>query len=73
VLLQVRHNLGPRMERLMPEVDPLLARHIPKRFRTVVRPVINQVVSAVEVLVVREDQPLVGRGAEVPLHPLQLV
>ena len=57
----------------MPEVDPLLTWHLPKRLCTVVRPVINQVVPAVEVLVVREDQPLVGRGAEVPLHPLQLV
>lgn len=57
----------------MPEVDPLLAFHLPKRFCTVVRPVIYEVVPSVEMLVVREDQPLVGGCAEVPLHPLQLV
>jgi hypothetical protein len=55
------------------EMNPLLAWHIPKRFCAIIRPVIDQLVSAAEVLVVREGQPLVGRGAEVPLHPLQLV
>jgi hypothetical protein len=30
-------------------------------------------VPAVEVLVVREDQPLMRGCAKVPLHPLQLV
>ena len=73
ILSQVRHNLGPRWVLLMPEVDPFLAWHLPKLFRTVVRPVIYQVVPSVEVLVVREDQPLVGGCAKVPLHPLQLV
>ncbi len=57
----------------MPEVDPLLVGHLPKRFCPVVRPVIDQVVPAVEVLVVREDQPLMRGCAKVPLHPLQLV
>ena len=57
----------------MPEVDPLLAWHLPKLFCPVVRPVIDQVMPAVEVLVVREDQPLVGGGTKVPLHLLQLV
>jgi hypothetical protein len=33
------------------EMNPLLAWHIPKLFRTVVRPVIDQVMSAAEVLV----------------------
>jgi hypothetical protein len=61
------------MERLMPKLNPLLVRLLPEFLSTVVRPVIDQVVPAVEVLVVREDQPLVGRGAKVPLHPLQLV
>jgi hypothetical protein len=57
----------------MPEVDPLLSWHLPKGFCSVVRPVIYEVVPSVKVLVVREDQPLVGGCAKVPLHPLQLV
>jgi len=58
----------------MTKLDPLLAKSgVLEELRTVVRPVIDQIVPAVEVLVVREDQPLVGGCAKVPLHPLQLV
>ena len=39
-LLKVRHNLCPRVERLMPKVGPPLPWHLPKRFCAVVRPAI---------------------------------
>lgn len=70
---EIRDDGRPVFMGLMPKVNPLLTWHLPKRFRPVVWPVIYEVVPSVEVLVVREDQPLVGGCAKVPLHPLQLV
>jgi hypothetical protein len=36
-------------------------------------PIVDQVVTAIEVLMVGQDEPLEGSSAEMPLHPEQLV
>ena len=73
LILQVRNHLAPRMKGLMAEVEPLLAAALAEEFGAVVWAVVNEVVAAIQVLVVREDEALLCSGAEVALHPRQLV
>ena len=57
----------------MAEVEPLLVVTLAEEFGAVVWAVVDEVVAAIQVLVVREDEALLCRGAEVALHPRQLV
>jgi len=73
VRAQVHQHLPPRMKGLMAEVEPLLVAALAEEFGAVVWAVVDEVVAAIQVLVVREDEALLCSGAEVALHPRQLV
>lgn len=68
-LTKERHHAGPIRKGRGPEMNVMAIERVDPVFRSVV----DDEVAAIEVLVMRQDQPLVGAFPQVLLHPQQLV